>query len=71
MSKICGISHPAYKTAMANDIHYADAILLAGKDAQELLLCCRNLQQALADKGLQIAQEKLPTPDPYKNLKIF
>lgn len=56
---------------MANDIHYADAILLAGKDAQELLLCCRNLQQALADKGLQIAQEKLPTPDPYNNLGIF
>ena len=33
-------------------IHYMDDILLAGKDSQDLLLCYRNLQQALSDKGL-------------------
>ena len=29
-------------------IHYTD-VLLAGKDTQDLLLCCRDLQQALAN----------------------
>ena len=33
-------------------IHCMDDILLAGKDPQDLLLCYRNLQQALSDKGL-------------------
>ena len=43
-------------------------ILLAGKDPQDLLLCYRNLQQALSDKGLQIAPEKVQTQDPYNDL---
>jgi hypothetical protein len=33
-----------------------------------LLLCYRGLQQALADKGLQIAPEKVQTQDPYNYL---
>ena len=45
-----------------------DDILLAGKDPQDLLLCYRNLQQALSDKGLQIAPEKVQTQDPYNYL---
>jgi hypothetical protein len=32
---------------------------LPGKDPQDLLLCYRDLQKALADKGLQIALEKI------------
>jgi hypothetical protein len=42
---------------MAYDIivHYTDNVLLKGKDPQNLLLCYRDLQQALEDKGLQIA----------------
>jgi hypothetical protein len=39
--------------------HYTDDVLIAGKDPQDLLLCYRDLQQALADKGLQIAPEKV------------
>ena len=31
---------------------------LPGKDPQDLLLCYKDLQKALADKGLQIASEK-------------
>ena len=70
MSKICGTSHSAYKTTMTKNIHYTymDDILLAGKDPQDLLLCYRNLQQALSDKGLQIAPEKVQTQDPYNYL---
>ena len=45
-----------------------DDILLAGKDPQDLLLCYRNLQQALSHKGLQIAPEKVQTQDPYNYL---
>ena len=45
-----------------------DDILLAGKDPQNLLLCYRNLQQALSDKGLQIAPEKVQTQDAYNHL---
>ena len=45
-----------------------DDILLAGNDPQNLLLCYRNLQQALSDKGLQIAPEKVQTQDPYNYL---
>ena len=45
-----------------------DDILLAGKDPQDLLLCYRNSQQALSDKGLQIAPEKVQTQDPYNYL---
>ena len=45
-----------------------DDILLAGKDPQDLLLCYRNLQQALSDKGLKIAPEKVQTQDPYNYL---
>ena len=45
-----------------------DDILLAGKDSQDLLLCYRNLQQALSDKGLKIAPEKVQTQDPYNYL---
>ena len=33
-----------------------------------MLLCYRNLQQALSDKGLQIAPEKVQTQDPYNYL---
>lgn len=39
-------------------IHFMDNTLLAGKGPQGLLLCYRDLQQALADKGLQVAPEK-------------
>ena len=49
-------------------IHYTEDILIAGKDTQDLLLCYRDLQQALADKGLQIAPEKVQTQDPYNYL---
>ena len=45
-----------------------DDILLSGKDPQNLLLCYRNLQQALSYNRLQIAPEKLQTPDPYNHL---
>ena len=45
-----------------------DDILLAGKDPQNLLLCYRNLQQPLSNKGLQIAPEKVQTQDPYNYL---
>jgi hypothetical protein len=41
---------------------------LPGKDPQDLLLCYRDLQKALADKGLQIAPEKIQTQDPYNYL---
>jgi hypothetical protein len=33
-----------------------------------LLLCYRNLQQALSDKGLQIVPEKVQTQVPYNYL---
>jgi hypothetical protein len=33
-------------------------ILLAGKAPQNFFICYRDLQQALSDKGLQIATEK-------------
>ena len=49
-------------------IHYMDDILLAGKEPQDLLLLYRNLQQALSDKGLQMAPEKVQTQDPYNYL---
>lgn len=45
-----------------------DDILLVGKDPQDLLLCYRDLQQALADKGLQIFPEKVQTHNPYNYL---
>jgi hypothetical protein len=41
------------KRPMIYIIHYTDDVLLAGKDPQDLLLCYRDLQQALADKGLK------------------
>jgi hypothetical protein len=41
---------------------------LPGKDPQDLLLCYRYLQKALADKGLQIASEKIQTQYPYNYL---
>ena len=49
-------------------VHYTDDVLLAGKDPQDLLLCYRVVQQALAYKGLQIAPEKVQTQDPYNYL---
>ena len=49
-------------------IHYTDDVLIAGKYPQDLLLCYRELQQCLADKGLQIAPEKLQTQVPYNYL---
>jgi hypothetical protein len=49
-------------------IHYTDGVLVAGKDPQDLLLCYRDLQKALADKGLQITPEKIQTQDPYNYL---
>ena len=33
-------------------IHYTDDVLMAGKDPQGLLLCYKDLQQALVVKGL-------------------
>jgi hypothetical protein len=41
---------------------------LPGKDPQDLLLCYRELQKALAAKGLQISPEKIQTQDPYNYL---
>ena len=38
--------------------NYTDDVLLKGKDPQDLLLCYSDLQQALVDKGLQIAPER-------------
>ena len=58
MSKICGTSHSAYKTAIIYIIQYMYDILLTGKAPQNFFLCYRDLQQALSDKGLQIATEK-------------
>jgi hypothetical protein len=49
-------------------IHYTDDALMAGKDPQDLLLCYRDFQQALADKGVQIVPEKVQTRDPYNYL---
>jgi hypothetical protein len=49
-------------------IHFTDDVLMAGKNPQDLLLCYRNLQKALADKGLKIAPEKIQTQDPYNYL---
>ena len=49
-------------------IHFTDDVLMAGKDPQDLLLCYGDLQKALADKGLQIASEKIQTQDPYNYL---
>jgi hypothetical protein len=49
-------------------VHYTDDVLIAGKYPQDLLLCYRELQQCLADKGLQIAPEKLQTQVPYNYL---
>ena len=49
-------------------IHFTDDVLMAGKDPQDLLLCYRDLQKALAEKGLQIAPEKIQTQDPYNYL---
>ena len=45
-----------------------DDILFPEKDSQDLLLCYRNLQQALSDKGLQIAPEKVQMQDLYNYL---
>ena len=45
-----------------------DDILLSGKDPRDLLLCYRNLQQALSDKELQIAPEKVQTRGLYNDL---
>ena len=41
---------------------------MAGKDSQDLVLCYRDLQKALAEKGLQIIPEKIQTQDPYNYL---
>jgi hypothetical protein len=49
-------------------IHFTNDVLMAGKDPQNLLLCYRDLQQALADKVLQIVPEKIETQDPYNYL---
>jgi hypothetical protein len=49
-------------------IHFTDDVLMSGKDPQDLLLCYRDLQKALRDKGLQIAPEKIQTQDPYNYL---
>ena len=49
-------------------IHFTNDVLMAGKDPQDLLLCYGDLRKALADKGLQIASEKIQTQDPYNYL---
>jgi hypothetical protein len=43
---------------------------LPGKGPQDLLLCYRDLQKALADKGLQITPENIQTQDPYNYLGL-
>jgi hypothetical protein len=50
------------------NIHFTDDVLMAGKEPQDLLLCYRDLQKALAEKRLQIASEKIQTQDPYNYL---
>jgi hypothetical protein len=52
-------------------IHFSDDVLMVGKDPQNLLLCYRDLQKALADKGLEIAREKIQTQDPYNYLDFI
>ena len=49
-------------------IHFTDDFLIAGKNPQTLLLCFRDLQQALVAKGLQIAPEKVQIQEPYNYL---
>jgi hypothetical protein len=49
-------------------IHFTDDVLMAGKDPQDLLLCYRDLQNTLADKGLQIAHVKIQSQEPYNYL---
>jgi hypothetical protein len=49
-------------------IHFTDDVLMVEKDPKDLLLCYRDLQKALAEKGLQIASEKIQTHDPYNYL---
>ena len=44
-------------------IHFTDHVLMVGKDPQDLLLCYRDLQKALAEKRLQIASEKIQTQE--------
>jgi hypothetical protein len=51
-------------------IHYTDDVLMVGKDTQDLLLCYRDLQQALDDTGLQIAPKKVQAQDPYNYLNF-
>ena len=41
---------------------------LPGKDPQDLPLFYRDLQKAVAEKGLQVAPEKIQTQDPYNYL---
>ena len=41
---------------------------LPRKAPQDLLLCYKGLPKALAEKGLQIAPEKIQTQDPYNYL---
>jgi hypothetical protein len=54
---------------MIHIIYYTNDVLMVGKKkTQELVLCYRDLQQALADKGLQIAPKKVQTQDPYNYL---
>jgi hypothetical protein len=49
-------------------IHFTNDVLMTGKEPQDLLLCYRDLQKALAEKDLQIASEKIQTQDPYNYL---
>jgi hypothetical protein len=44
-------------------IHFTEDVLKAGKDAQDLLLCYRDSQKALAETRLQITSEKIQTQD--------
>lgn len=46
-------------------VHFMDDILLAGPDGTQLLYCCQELSQKLADRGLQIAPDKIQLQDPY------
>ena len=61
--------HPVRQQwSMIYIIHFTDDVLMVGKDPQDLLLCYRDLQKALAEKRLQIASEKIQTQDPYNYL---
>ena len=58
--------YSSFKKTVCGQLKYCPG--LPGKDSQDLLFCYRDLQKALAEKGLQIAPEEIQTQDPYNYL---